>query len=88
MKLNLPRQYDRRYRINVGLPPRNIDQHLKEQRHRGEEALTRERVTQFKQIMLHYLDFVQKQKVECSSFSVFLSDFLCMFFACLFLNIA
>ena len=70
MKLGLPRQYDKRYRINVGLPPRNIDQHLKEERHRGEERLTRQRVNEFKQILLHYIDFVQKQKVLYSLPSV------------------
>ena len=61
--MDLPRQYDKRYRINIGLPPRNIDQHLKEQKRRG-ESLTRVRVSQFKQILLHYLDFAQKQKVK------------------------
>ncbi|KAK3098811.1 hypothetical protein FSP39_023323, partial [Pinctada imbricata] len=63
--LGLPAHYDKRYKINVAFRIKNVDVFLKKGRlvdYDVEEELTIERVKQFKYILLHYLDFLQKQK--------------------------
>ncbi|XP_041367761.1 probable ATP-dependent RNA helicase DHX34 [Gigantopelta aegis] len=66
-ELGLPQRYDNRYRINMSLVSKNVDLFLKKGRlvdYDVDKALTRERVTQFRNIFLHYLDFQQKQKLN------------------------
>ncbi|XP_034326251.2 probable ATP-dependent RNA helicase DHX34 [Magallana gigas] len=64
-KLALPCHYDKRYRVNIGIVSKNVEEFLR----RGklpdcevEKELTIEKVRQFKHILLYYLDFLQKQK--------------------------
>ncbi|XP_078313868.1 putative ATP-dependent RNA helicase DHX34 isoform X2 [Crassostrea virginica] len=64
-KLGLPRQYDKRYRVNLGIRSRNVEEFLHHGRladYEVERELTIDRVRQFKHILLYYLDFLQKQK--------------------------
>ncbi|XP_071098755.1 probable ATP-dependent RNA helicase DHX34 [Haliotis cracherodii] len=64
-RLGLPRTYDNRYRINLSLVSKDVELFLKKGRLVDYDVgrdLTRERVTKFKGILLHYLDFQQKQK--------------------------
>ncbi|XP_067667167.1 probable ATP-dependent RNA helicase DHX34 [Haliotis asinina] len=64
-RLGLPQTYDNRYRINLSLVSKDMELFLKKGRLVDYDVgrdLTRERVTKFKGILLHYLDFQQKQK--------------------------
>lgn len=56
-KFDLPRNYDKRYRINVSL--------LSKDKYRvssSRDSLTTEQTAYFRGILLHYIDFLQKQK--------------------------
>lgn len=59
-KFNLPEKYDKRYRVNVSFLSKDVKGLL---RHRhGRSGLTEENVATFRCILLHYVDFLQKQK--------------------------
>ncbi|KAH3837771.1 probable ATP-dependent RNA helicase DHX34 [Dreissena polymorpha] len=65
-KLGIPGHYDKRYRINVTLVNRDVEDFLKKGRLADadiDEAITKDKVKEFKAIMLHYTDFQQKQKL-------------------------
>ncbi|XP_070213312.1 probable ATP-dependent RNA helicase DHX34 isoform X2 [Littorina saxatilis] len=65
--LDIPQKYDRRYRINLCLLTREAEDFIKKGRlvdYEVDKELTRERVRQFRGILLHYLDFCQKQKFQ------------------------
>ncbi|OWF54057.1 probable ATP-dependent RNA helicase DHX34 isoform X1 [Mizuhopecten yessoensis] len=64
-KLGLPRNYDKRYRINVALTSKVVEDFLKKGRLVDADIareLTVKRVSEFRSILLHYIDFIQKQK--------------------------
>ncbi|XP_075463160.1 putative ATP-dependent RNA helicase DHX34 isoform X2 [Ascaphus truei] len=65
---DLPKEYDSRYRINVSiLLSRDLEKvvsgHHKEKgrRSRDHDDMPKEKLTEFKMAVLHYLDFTQKQ---------------------------
>ena len=60
----LPQTYDKRYRVNLSFVSKDIEVYLQQGIEHREESkeLTRERLAQFRQIILHYIDFCQKQK--------------------------
>ena len=60
-KFNLPEKYDKRYRVNVSLVSKDV-QGLLHRRQRDTLSLTEEKVATFRSILLHYVDFLQKQK--------------------------
>ena len=60
-RLNLPEKYDKRYRINVSLLNKDV-KGLLHRRQRNALSLTEEKVATFRSILLHYIDFLQKQK--------------------------
>ena len=60
-RFNLPEKYDKRYRVNVSLLSKDV-KGLLHRRQRHTESLTEERVATFRGILLHYVDFLQKQK--------------------------
>ncbi|KAK6188313.1 hypothetical protein SNE40_004514 [Patella caerulea] len=65
--LDLPQNYDNRYRINLTVVSKDMETFLKKGRlidYDVERELTRDRVQQFKSILVHYLDFQQKQKLN------------------------
>ncbi|XP_052792364.1 probable ATP-dependent RNA helicase DHX34 [Mya arenaria] len=65
-RLGIPSHYDKRYRINVGLVNRDVEDFLKKGRLADadiDRRLTKDRVREFRAVMLHYLDFQQKQKL-------------------------
>nr|KAG5694320.1 hypothetical protein BaRGS_035188 [Batillaria attramentaria] len=65
--LDIPQNYDRRYRINLSLMSRDVEDFIKKGRlvdYDIDKELTRERVQQFRGIFLHYLDFCQRQKFQ------------------------
>jgi len=58
---NLPEKYDKRYRVNVSLLSKDV-KGLLHRRQRDTLSLTEEKVATFRRILLHYVDFLQKQK--------------------------
>ena len=65
--LDIPQNYDHRYRINLCLLSKDAEDFIKRGRlvdYEVDRELTRERVRQFRGILLHYLDFCQKQKFQ------------------------
>jgi HrpA-like RNA helicase len=65
--LDIPQNYDRRYRINLCLLSRDAEDFIKHGRlvdYDVDRELTRERVRQFRGILQHYLDFCQKEKFK------------------------
>ena len=56
-------KYDKRYRINISMVTKHIEA-VSSGRHNDGNPLTKEKVAEFKMIILHYLDFLQKQKVR------------------------
>lgn len=63
--LDLPRHYDKRYRIGISFICKNYEQFIKKGRLIDadiDRELTINRVKQFRNILLHYVDFLQKQK--------------------------
>ncbi|XP_035824394.1 probable ATP-dependent RNA helicase DHX34 isoform X2 [Aplysia californica] len=66
-QMNLPQNYDVQYKINISFVCRDFDVFLKKNRlvdYQTEKELTRDRVAQFRSILIHYLDFQQKQKFQ------------------------
>ncbi|XP_045216497.2 probable ATP-dependent RNA helicase DHX34 [Mercenaria mercenaria] len=64
--LGIPAHYDKRYRINITLKNRDVEDFIKKGRLADAEIdkeITVERVKEFKNILMHYLDFQQKQKL-------------------------
>jgi len=64
-KFDLPKQYDKRYRINISLLNRDAGNSVHKSsgmRDRSCDNLTPEQLSSFSGILLHYLDFLQKQK--------------------------
>jgi len=59
-KFNLPEKYDRRYRVNVSLLSKDVKGMLYHKH--NTLGLTEEKVADFRCILLHYIDFLQKQK--------------------------
>ncbi|XP_076818876.1 putative ATP-dependent RNA helicase DHX34 [Clavelina lepadiformis] len=78
--LNIPMQYHPRYRINISIVTKDIDEKVHSHRHHKEkkkrkrkhesydddfgcedDELSSERISQFRSVILHYLDFCQKQ---------------------------
>ncbi|NXI67317.1 DHX34 helicase, partial [Anseranas semipalmata] len=55
-RLALPRRYDPRHRINLWVPSPETARG-----HRDDAAVPRERLSEFRAALLHYLDFTQKQ---------------------------
>jgi len=60
-KFTLPAKYDKRYRVNVSLLNKDVNR-LLHHRHRDTSHLTEEKIANFRYILLHYVDFLQKQK--------------------------
>ncbi|CAC5410508.1 DHX34 [Mytilus coruscus] len=63
--LDLPQHYDNRYRISFSIKSKNVDDFLKKGRLVDADVsrdLTKHRVRQFRNILIHYVDFLQKQK--------------------------
>ncbi|CAG2240965.1 DHX34 [Mytilus edulis] len=63
--LDLPQHYDNRYRISFNIKSKNVDDFLKKGRLVDADVsrdLTKHRVRQFRNILIHYVDFLQKQK--------------------------
>ncbi|BFY97868.1 hypothetical protein BsWGS_00907 [Bradybaena similaris] len=66
-KLNLPQSYDVLNRINISFLSKDFDVFMKKQRlidYEVERELTRDHILQFRFILLHFLDFQQKQKFQ------------------------
>ncbi|XP_060072123.1 probable ATP-dependent RNA helicase DHX34 [Ylistrum balloti] len=64
-KFGLPRNYDKQHRINVALTSKVVEDFLNKGRLVDADTpkeLTVARVREFRSILLHYIDFVQKQK--------------------------
>jgi len=59
-RFNLPERYDKRYRVNVSLLNKDVKGLLRHGRDRS--GLTEENIATFRCILLHYIDFLQKQK--------------------------
>ena len=57
----LPEKYDKRYRVNVSLLSKDV-KGLLSRKQRAATSLTEEKVATFRGIVLHYIDFLQKQK--------------------------
>lgn len=92
--LGIPQKYDKRYRINISMAPKDLERLLRQHqsRHRSmsdTDILTVERLEQFRGILLHYLDFVQKQKVSDSLGTEFMSMIIDTFrkLLCVFLYV-
>ncbi|XP_063433122.1 probable ATP-dependent RNA helicase DHX34 isoform X3 [Mytilus trossulus] len=63
--LDLPQHYDNRYRISFNIKSKNVEDFLKKGRLVDADVsrdLTKHRVKQFRNILIHYVDFLQKQK--------------------------
>ena len=60
-RFKLPEKYDKHYRVNVSLLSKDVKGLLHRRQHHM-ESLTEERVAAFRGILLHYVDFLQKQK--------------------------
>ncbi|KAM9263926.1 putative ATP-dependent RNA helicase DHX34 [Morus bassanus] len=58
-RLDLPRRYDPRYRINLSVLSSDAEETLRGRR--GDSGVPRERLSEFRAALLHYLDFTQKQ---------------------------
>uniref|UniRef100_A0A2C9JVF9 RNA helicase n=1 Tax=Biomphalaria glabrata TaxID=6526 RepID=A0A2C9JVF9_BIOGL len=66
-QLNLPKVFDVSYKINISFISKDFDVFFKKNRlvdYQLEKELSRGRVLQFRSIILHYLDFQQKQKFQ------------------------
>jgi len=59
-RFNLPEKYDKRYKVNVSLLSKDAKALLHHRHNRL--GLTEEKVATFRSILLHYVDFLQKQK--------------------------
>ncbi|NWZ59808.1 DHX34 helicase, partial [Haliaeetus albicilla] len=57
--LDLPRQYDPRYRINLSVLSADMERAIRGRR--GDSGIPQERLSEFRVALLHYLDFTQKQ---------------------------
>ncbi|XP_062454268.1 probable ATP-dependent RNA helicase DHX34 isoform X2 [Rhea pennata] len=57
--LDLPRQYDARYRINLSVLSADVEGLVRGRR--PDPGLPREQLSEFRMALLHYLDFTQKQ---------------------------
>ncbi|XP_068766271.1 probable ATP-dependent RNA helicase DHX34 isoform X2 [Struthio camelus] len=57
--LDLPREYDARYRINLSVLSADVEGLARGRR--GDPGLPREQLSEFRMALLHYLDFTQKQ---------------------------
>ncbi|CAL1528445.1 unnamed protein product [Lymnaea stagnalis] len=65
--LSLPQNYDVSYRINISFLSKDFDVFLKKNRlvdYQLEKELTRGRILQFRSMIIHFLDFQQKQKFQ------------------------
>jgi len=60
-RFNLPEKYDKRYRVNMSLLSKDVKELLHRKWH-DTSGLTEEKVAAFRSILLHYIDFLQKQK--------------------------
>ncbi|KAF1614038.1 UNVERIFIED_CONTAM: putative ATP-dependent RNA helicase DHX34, partial [Eudyptes pachyrhynchus] len=58
-RLDLPRRYDPRYRINLSVLSADVEGTIRGRR--GNSGVPRERLSEFRAALLHYLDFTQKQ---------------------------
>ena len=62
-KFGLPKHYDKRYRINVSLMNKDVSKLVHDRGHgRGAKDLTANQLSYFMGVLLHYIDFLQKQK--------------------------
>lgn len=63
-KLNLPKKYNKRYKVNVNLkyPSRELLSRYGDSDDEDEESLTTSKLKEFRTIYLYYLDFCQKQQ--------------------------
>jgi len=59
-RFNLPEKYDKRYRVNVSLLSKDVKELCR--RRRDTSGLTEDKIATFRGILLHYIDFLQKQK--------------------------
>ncbi|XP_006815471.1 putative ATP-dependent RNA helicase DHX34 [Saccoglossus kowalevskii] len=63
--LGLPKNYDKRYRINTSLRSKYFDHYTRPVSVTGEQdedKLSKEKVSEFRLALLHYVDFCQKQQ--------------------------
>jgi len=60
-RFNLPEKYDKHYRVNVSVLNKDVKGLLHRRKH-NTPSLTEEKVASFRCILLHYVDFLQKQK--------------------------
>ncbi|XP_075346078.1 putative ATP-dependent RNA helicase DHX34 [Mycteria americana] len=58
-RLDLPRRYDPRYRINLSVLSADVEGAIRGRR--GDSGVPQERLSEFRAALLHYLDFTQKQ---------------------------
>ncbi|XP_010281450.1 PREDICTED: probable ATP-dependent RNA helicase DHX34, partial [Phaethon lepturus] len=58
-RLDLPRRYDPRYRINLSVLSADMEGAIRGRR--GDSSVPQERLSEFRAALLHYLDFTQKQ---------------------------
>ncbi|XP_009579456.1 PREDICTED: probable ATP-dependent RNA helicase DHX34, partial [Fulmarus glacialis] len=58
-RLDLPRRYDPRYRINLSVLSADVEGTIRGRR--GDSGVPQERLSEFRVALLHYLDFTQKQ---------------------------
>ena len=69
-KFGLPRVYDRSYRIGFSVVPPDLAYKLRKLQDsrkdegRGESPLTMEHLTEFRTVLRHYVNFMQKRKVR------------------------
>lgn len=64
--LGIPTHYNKQFRINLTLKNQDVEDFIRKGRLADaeiDEAVTVERVKEFKEIFLHYMDFQQKQKL-------------------------
>ncbi|XP_013379582.1 probable ATP-dependent RNA helicase DHX34, partial [Lingula anatina] len=63
-KLGIPMKYDKRYKINLSVATKDMEDMLKygRSKHKEKSQLNKERIAEFRSILLHYFDFCQKQK--------------------------
>lgn len=68
-KFQLPRVYDKSYRISISVVTPDLAyklrrvQERREDAGKGESLLTMERLSEFRAVLRHYVNFLQKQKV-------------------------
>ena len=69
-KFDLPRVYDRSYRIGFSVVPPDLAYKLRKLQDsrkdegRGESPLTMDHLTEFRTVLRHYVNFMQKRKVR------------------------